>query len=206
MIYNADPSNPYAFRSRGQPEVLNGATGTIQVCLSHRGTAQDMSASTLTGTGDTEIDRRLFDPFELQALIQRRTGTVIPHRRFRVRPRKELLDCALCRTLTDDHKIPRLHKPNRPGMVRSGQNPRKDLICNRLSHKVSPDIPPLENYPVDRCPLIIRKYSAADTPHILTHRHDGSMNSACAGVAGLSETSPTSPAPTFVRHVEHKQS
>jgi len=206
MIHNADPSNSDAFRSRGQPEVLNGATGAVQVCLSHRGTAQDMSASTLTGAGDTEIDRRFLDPFELQAPIQRRADTVIPLRRFRVRLRKELFDCALGRALTDDDKVPWLHKPDRPGMMRSGQNPRKDLIGNRLSHKVSSDIPPLENHPVDRLPLIVGKLSAAGTFHILTHRHDDSVDSACVGADGLRETSSTSPAPTFFRHIGHKQS
>jgi hypothetical protein len=184
MVQNADPSNSDAFRPRGQPEILNGATGAIQIRITHRGTAQDMSASTLTGTGDTEIDRRFLDPFELQAPIKRRTDTVIPLRRFRVRLRKELLDCALGRALTDDDKIPRLHKPDRPGMMRGGQDPRKNVIGNRFPHKVSPDIPPLENHAVDRRPLIVGKHSSVGASDVLTRTHECSSTSACAGAVG----------------------
>lgn len=171
MIHNADPSNSDAFRSRGQPEILNGATGAVQVCLSHRGTAQDMSASTLTSAGHAEIDRRFLDPFEFQALIQRRTGAVVTHGSFSIRLREELFDGSFRRALTNDDKVPRLHIPDRSGMMRCGQDPRKHSSGNRLSHKIPSDIPPFENHPVDRCPFIVRKPSSACIPDTWTHTH-----------------------------------
>jgi hypothetical protein len=118
MVENADPANPDTFRSRGQPEVLDGTAGAIQIRVAHRGTAQHMMASPLAATGHANIDRRLLDSFELQTPIEGRLGTFIVHGRLSIRLPEELLHGALRRALTDDDKIPRLHEPNRPGVMR----------------------------------------------------------------------------------------
>jgi hypothetical protein len=206
MVKDADPTNPDAFCPCGQPEVLDGTTGAVQVCLSHRGTAQDMSASTLTTAGYTDIDRRFLDTFELEAPIEIRASTGIPHRCLFIRLEEQLLHSPLRGTLPDDHKVPRLHKSDRPGVMGCRQNPRKHIVRDRLPQKIAADIPSLKNHTIDRVPLMVGELSAAGTFHILTHRHDDSVDSACVGADGLRETSPTSPAPTFVRHVGHKQS
>jgi hypothetical protein len=206
MVKDTDPSNPDAFRSRCQPEILNGAAGAIQIRIAYRRTTQYMRAASLTAASHTDIDRRFFNPFELQTPIQRRTGTVVTHGGFSIRFLEQLLHGALRCALTDDHKIPRLHEPDRPGVMCRSQNPREHIVRDRFSQKIAADISPLEDHPIDSRPFIVRKSSAAVTSNILTWTHEGSMSSACAGAAGLTETSPTSPAPTFSRHVEHKQS
>jgi hypothetical protein len=171
MIHNADPSNSDAFRSRGQPEVLNGATGAVQVCLSHRGTAQDMSAPTLTGTSDTEIDRRFLNPFELEAPVEDRLGACITHRCLLIRLEEQLFYSPLRRALSDYYKIPWLHEPDRPGVMRRGQNSRKHIVRDRLPQKIATDIPPLKNHAVDCIPFMVGELSAACTPDILTYSH-----------------------------------
>lgn len=165
-----------------------------------------MRAAALTAASHTDIDRRFFNPFELEAPIETRASAFITHGRLSIGFLKELLHGTLRRALADDHKIPRLHEPDRPGVMRRSQNPREHIVRDRFSQKIAADISPLEDHPIDSRPFIVRKSSAAVTSNILTWTHEGSMSSACAGAAGLTETSPTSPAPTFSRHVEHKQS
>jgi hypothetical protein len=60
-------------------------------------------------------------------------------------------------------------------MMRGGQDSCKNFVGNRLPHKVSPDIPPLENHAVDRRPLILRKSSLAVASDVLTRTHEGSF-------------------------------
>src|SRR6185295_7416344 len=126
MVENTDPSNPDALRSSGQPEILNGTTGAIDIRIAHGGAPQYMSASSLAATGHTDINRRFLDPFELQALIERCAGAFIVHGRVSICFLEELLHSEFRHLLTNDHKIPWLHEPNRSGVMRRSQNPRKD--------------------------------------------------------------------------------
>jgi hypothetical protein len=206
MVKDADPTNPDTFCSCGEPEILNGATGAIHIRITHRGPPQHLTTSPLATAGYTDIDRRFLDTFELEAPIEIRASAGITHRRLLIRLEEQLLHGSLRGTLPDDHKVPRLHESDRPGVMGCSQNPRKHIVRDRLPQKIATDIPSFKNHAIDRVPLIIRKSSATDTPHILMHRHDGSLYSACAGATGLSGISPTSPAPTFFRHVGHKQS
>jgi hypothetical protein len=155
MVQNADPANPDAFRSCSQPEILDGATGAIQVRITYRGTAQYMTSTTLTAAGHTDIDRRFFNSFELEAPIETRASAFIAHGCLRIRLLEQLLHGAFRCASTDHHKIPRLHKPNRPGVMRRGQNPPKHIVHDRLPQKIAANIPPLENYPVDGRPLMV---------------------------------------------------
>jgi hypothetical protein len=206
MVKDADPTNPDAFCSCGQPEILNGATGAIHIRITHRGPTQHLTASPLATAGYTDIDRRFLDTFELEAPIEIRASAGIMHRRLLIRLEEQLFYSPLRRALSDHYKIPWLHEPDRPGVMRRGQNSRKHSVGDRLPQKIAADIPPLKNHAVDRVPFMVGELSAACTPDIGRHRHDGSLYSACAGAAGLSGISPTSPAPTFFRHVGHKQS
>src|SRR5438874_12851322 len=131
MVENADPSNPYAFRSCGQPKILNGATRAIDIRIAHSGTPQYMPAASLAATGHTDIDRRFVNPFELQIPIERGAVAFIVHGRLNIRFLEELLHSALRPGLTDNHKIPRLHEPNRPGVMCGSQNPCKNSIRDR---------------------------------------------------------------------------
>jgi hypothetical protein len=116
-----------------------------------------MTAAPLAATGHTDIDRRFLDSFELQAAIERRTSAFIVHGRLSIRFLEQLLHGALCRALTDDHKIPRLHEPNGPGVMRRSQNPRKNIVRNRRPQEIPADIPPLENHTVDGRTLMVGK-------------------------------------------------
>jgi hypothetical protein len=92
-----------------------------------------MRAAPLTAARDTDIDRRFLNPFELQASIERRASAVIMHGRLSIRLLEQSLHSLLRRALTNNDKIPWLHKPDRSGMMRRGQNPRKHLVRNRFS-------------------------------------------------------------------------
>ena len=92
-----------------------------------------MRAATLTTAGHANIDRRFFDPFELQTPIERRASAFITHRRLSIRLLEQLLHCLLRCALTDDHKVPRLHEPDGPGVMRRGQNPSKNIVRDRFS-------------------------------------------------------------------------
>jgi len=183
MVKNADPPNPNAFRSCGQPEILNGATGAIDIRIADRGAAQYMTTAPLTAAGHTDIDRRFFDPFQFETPVESRLGAFILHGCLCIRLEEQLLHGSLCRALTDHHKIPRLHEPDRPGMVRRGQNPRKHIVRDRSAQKIAADIPPLKNHAVDRVPFMVGELSSAGTPNIWAHSHDGSLSSTCAGAA-----------------------
>src|SRR6185437_11305579 len=71
VIQDADPSHSDAFRTCGQPEVLNGATGAIEIRVTHRGAAQHMRTSPLAAAGHAEIDRSFLDPFKLEISVER---------------------------------------------------------------------------------------------------------------------------------------
>jgi hypothetical protein len=64
--------------------------------------------------------------------------------------------------LTNDHKIPWLHEPNRSGVMRRSQNPRKDSFRDRRLQEIPADVPPLENDTVDGRPLMIGKLSITE--------------------------------------------
>src|SRR6185295_2513234 len=159
MVENTDPSNPYALRSSGQPEILNGTTGAVDIRIAHSGAPQYMPASSLAATGYTDINRCFLNPFELQALIEGCAGAFITHRRLAVRLSKKLLHGELCRRLTNNHKIPWLHEPNRSGVMRRSQNPRKHIISDRRRQEIPTDIPPFEYDTVDGRPFMIGKLS-----------------------------------------------
>ena len=128
-----------------------------------------MSAATLTSTGYAEIDRGFLDSFELQTAIESCTSPFIPHRRLGIRLFEELFHCTLCCAFTDDHEIPRLHEPDRPGVVRSSQDSCKHIVCNRSLHKISSDVPPLENRAVDGCPFMVGELSITGNIQAPTH-------------------------------------
>jgi hypothetical protein len=171
MVQDADPSNPDTFCSCGQPEILDGAARTIQIRIAYRGTAQYMTSTTLTAAGHTDIDRRFFNSFELKAPVETRAGPFIAHGSLRIRLLEQLLHGALCCTLTDDHKIPRLHKPNRSSVMRRGQNPRKHIVYDRLPQKIAANIPPFENCPVDGRPLIVGELPVTGNQDVRLQTH-----------------------------------
>jgi len=183
MVKDADPSNSDAFRSCGQPEILNGATGAIHIRIAHRETAQHMTTAPLTAAGHTDIDRRFFNPFQLETPVESRFGAFITHGCLLIRLEEQLFHSPLRRALSNHHKIPGLHEPDRSGVVRCGQNPRKHIVRDRPAQKISTDIPPLENHAVDRVPLMVGELSSTGTPDIWAHSHDGSLSSTCAGAA-----------------------
>ena len=161
MVQNADPSNPDTFRSCCQPQILNGTTGTVQIRITHCGTTQHIPTAPLTAAGHANIDRRFHDPFKLQASIKGRAAAPILYGRLGVRLLEKLFYGTLRGALSNDDKIPRLHEPHRPGVMRGGQNPCKHIVSDRLLHKVPTDIPPLENHAVDGRPFVIGKSSIA---------------------------------------------
>jgi hypothetical protein len=108
-----------------------------------------MPTAPLTATGHADINRRFLNPFELQTPIESRAGAFIAQGRVSIRFLEELLHSELRRLLTNDHKIPGLHEPNRAGMMRSGQNPRKHSTRNWRLQKILSNVPSLENYTVD---------------------------------------------------------
>jgi hypothetical protein len=130
-----------------------------------------MSASTLTGTSDTEIDRRFLNPFELEAPVENRLGACITYRRLLIRLEEQLFYSPLRRALPDHYKIPWLHEPDRTGVMCRGQNSRKYSVGDRLPQKIAADIPPLKNHAVDCIPLMVGELSTACTPDILTYSH-----------------------------------
>jgi hypothetical protein len=118
-----------------------------------------MTTAPLTATGHANVDRCFLDSFELQAPIESRASTFIAHGRLSIRFLEQLLYGALRCALTDDNKIPRLHEPYRPGVMRRSQDPRKNIVRDRRPHKIPADIPPLENHSVDGRPHMVRKLS-----------------------------------------------
>src|SRR5262245_31650290 len=157
MVQNAHPTNSDIFRSGCQPEILDGTTGTVQIRIGYRRPAQHMLTATLPATCDTDINRCFLNSFELEASIECRTGIVIVLSCLSVRFLKKLFHRTLCCALTDNHKIPRLHKPDRPGMMRCGQDPRKHSSRNGRLYKVLANVPALKNHPVDSSPFRIGK-------------------------------------------------
>jgi hypothetical protein len=71
--------------------------------------------------------------------------------------------------LTDDHEIPRLHEPDRPGVMRRSQDSNKHIVCDRFLHKIASDVPPLENHAVDGCPFMVGELSITGDIRALIH-------------------------------------
>jgi len=190
VVQDADPSNPDTFRSCGQPEILDGATGAIQIRISYRGTAQYMTSTTLPAAGHADIDRRFFNPFELKASIEARASPFIAHGRLSIRLLEQLLHSALRCALADDHKVPRLHKPNRSSVMRRGQNPHKHIIYDRLPQKIAANIPPFEDCPIDGRPLMVGKLPVTGNQDVRLQTHttllEQSLTITVMGCASLS--------------------
>jgi len=157
MVQNADPSNPDAFRSCGQPEILNGATGAIHIRIAHRGTPQHLAATPLTSARDTQIHRCLLDPFQLETAIQIGSGSCIPGCCLAVHFMKQRFDLLLRGAFSDHHKIPGLHQSDRAGMMCRRQEPRQHVAWNRRRQKIPADIPALEDRSIYRLSLRFRK-------------------------------------------------
>ncbi len=84
MIQNTDPTDADTLGPGGQPEILNGAAGTIQICCTHCGAAEYIPPPTVPATCHAEIDRRFFDAFQLQLTIEGSLGGGIPGGRLGV--------------------------------------------------------------------------------------------------------------------------
>ena len=164
MVQNTDPPHSDPLRTSSQPQILNRATGAVQIGVSHRGPSQHMPSAPLSGAGHTKIDRRFFDPFQFEASIQFGPGPRVSGRRFGIDFAKQCLDRPLRSGLADDHEIPRLHEPDRAGMVGGGQQSRQDVVGNQRRQKVPTDIPAFEDCSVHRLPLRSGK------PAVVTHR------------------------------------
>jgi len=164
MVQDTDPPHSDPLRPSSQPQILNRATGTVQIGVAHRGPSQHVPAAPLPGAGHTKIDRRFFDPFQFEASIQFGPGPRVSGRRFGTDVAKQRLDRPLRIGPADDHEIPRLHEPDRTGMVSGGQQSRQDSVGNQRRQKIPTDIPAFEDCPVYRLPLRFGK------PAIVAHR------------------------------------
>lgn len=153
MIQNADPSHSNPLCTSSEPEILNRAASTVEIGIAHRGPSQHMPAAPLPGAGHTKIDRRFFDPFQFETAIEFGPGPRVSGRRFGIDFAKQRLDRPLRIGLADDHEIPRLHEPDRAGMVSSGQQSRQYVVGNRRRQKIPTDIPAFEDCPVHCLPL-----------------------------------------------------
>jgi hypothetical protein len=60
-------------------------------------------------------------------------------------------------------------------MMRGGQDPCKDIICDRFLQKIAADISPFKDHAVDCRPLIVRKPSSVGASNALTRTHEGSF-------------------------------
>jgi hypothetical protein len=130
-----------------------------------------MRAAALAAAGHANIDRRFLDAFELQTPVEGCAGPFVTPGRLCIRLFEELFYGTLRRALTDDHKIPRLHKSNRPGVMRCGQDSPKHIVSDRRPHKIAPDVPPLENHAVDGCPLMVGELSITGTQPVGRQTH-----------------------------------
>src|SRR5580765_1514546 len=195
MIENADPSNPDALRSSGQPEILIGTTGAVDIRIAHCGAPQYLPAPSLAATGHTDINWGFLNPFELPALIEGCAGAFITHRRLPVRLLKKLLHSVFRGLLTNDHKIPWLHEPNRSGVMRRSQNPRKHSISNRRRQEIPTDIPPLEYDTVDGRPFMIGKLSITGHHTVGLQTHTTLLKQRLTLMIGMYLTQPLSNSP-----------
>lgn len=161
MIQDAHPSHSDPLSTGREPQILNRAAGAVEIGVAHGRAPQDMSAAPLASARDTEIHRRLLDPFQLETSIEAGSGSCVSGRRFGIDFVKQRPDRPLRGHFFDHHKIPGLHEPDRAGMVRSGQQSRQYVVGNRRRKKVPPDIPAFENCPVHRLPLWFRKLAVA---------------------------------------------
>src|SRR6185437_7012156 len=149
VIENADPSHSDAFRTCGQPEVLNGATGTIEVRVAHRSTTQHMRTSPLATARHADIDRSFLDPFKLEISVERSAFSLVTGCSFGIGFLEHLFHRAFGRPITDHHKIPWLHESNRPGMVSRGQHTFQNMLRDRRRQKVAADITALKDRPIN---------------------------------------------------------
>lgn len=153
VIQNTHPADADAFGPGGQPQILNGATGAVQVRGAHRGTTEHIWSAAPPAACDAQIDRCFFYPFQLQPSIERPSGTCILAGCSSVGIQKQVFDCALRRTIADDHKIPRLHESHRTRLMRRRQHPYQHVIRNRIGQEISAYITAREYHPIDGIPL-----------------------------------------------------
>lgn len=169
MVENADPPHPDAFRPGRQPEILNCATRAVQVGVEDRRATQDVRPAAPAGARDAEAERRLLDPFELQAPIELPPRAPVPLGRFRVGSREERLDGGTRLRATDDDEIPGLHEADGSRVVGRVEHPPQDGIRDRRREEVPSDIPALEDGAVDGGALVPGKFSVHHRrPHSLT--------------------------------------
>lgn len=197
MIQNTDPANADSLSSRSQPEILNGTAGAVQIRLAYRGTTQHVRPAAPTAACHAQIDRRFFDAFQLQASIERAPGAFIQGRGFGIGCLEQTFHRAFRRTIADDHKIPRLHEPNRAGMVRRRQQAQQHLIRNRDREKIPTHVATLKDYSIHGIPFGSGKSTGAPSHDFSPSTCDRSPENGCG---------PSSPDATLPKHTGHKQS
>jgi hypothetical protein len=112
-----------------------------------------MWAATPPAACHAQIDRRFFDAFQLHAPVEFAPGACVPGRRLGVGLSEQVFHRAFDRTIADDHEVPRLHEPHRPGMVRRRQESHHHVIRNRRRQKIPAHVAALENRPIHGIPF-----------------------------------------------------
>jgi hypothetical protein len=153
MIQNTDPSDTDPLGPGGQPKILNGTARAVQVRRAYRGAAEDVRPAASPAAGYTQIDRCFFNPFELQTPVEFAFGASILGRGLGIGVAKQVLHGAFRRRIANDHEIPRLHEPNRSGMVCRRQEPHHHLVRNRSRQKISAHVAAFKNRPIDGVPF-----------------------------------------------------
>ncbi len=168
MIEDADPTHSDPLSPSSQPEILDGATGAVQIRRTDRCTAEHMLPATPSATRHTEVDRCFFDAFQLQTPIELTFGTRVHRSGVSVGLLEQFFHRALCRAIADHHKIPWLHEPHRTCMMRRRQETQQHVILNRRPKKISPHVATLKNRAIHGFPFWMRK-SAILLFHSIIH-------------------------------------
>jgi len=135
VVENADPANTHAFRAGGQPKVFDRATCAVKVSIHDCVPSEHVRSRPQAIACHTKVDRGLFNPFELQRTVKRRSIPGVVHGGAPVLRLTHRFNKSFRSGIADDKEVPGLHESDRGAVVGSRENAEQHLVGNRIRPK-----------------------------------------------------------------------
>lgn len=149
LFKNADPADADSLGPRGEPKVLHGANGAIEIRISLVRATEYNGATTRAVASDTNVQRRLSDAFQFQVNIIAPAFFGKHPCSFFVSMNESLMDPRLSDRIANEDEIPGLHQSDGWGVMCRVQYSMQDCFGNLLVGKFVTHIAPCVDRAID---------------------------------------------------------
>src|SRR5450432_2666643 len=148
-VEDADPSDAERLRARREPKILHRANGRIEIDRRVGLAAQSTALAAPVIAGDANVDRRLQNARQFQAVVKLPLRAFIEFRGAGAGALEIPVHGLADGSLSNHYKIPGLHEADRGRMVRCVQNPAEHLAGYGLRQKMRADVATLVDGAID---------------------------------------------------------